>query len=867
MENDDGKPDGQTEDRGASHVRAVSDDGETRTLAPKHLADLESSGLTAQTIEWSQVRSEGKSSAIADVLGWSWRNGGGLVFPFIDYDSRKVVLARVKPDRPRHRQKRGKRKPVKYEQPPNTSAHPYIGPHTIREQRFDGAAQVVWGEGEKKTLLLDQLGHAAIGLTGCHNFNDAEALKNGDGLQWSKALAKYAQRFVKGKRHLLCPDSDVFTNDNVMLANRRLAGLLLEGGAMSVHMVAIPGGDDGIGIDDYFVSHGTDKTRALFAAAVPVAPGEDISPIAPKDPLVKLSSLSWLRPAKLDADLRLPPRFEVRRDRSLWVEPSDARPDGEYKEIMRSVMLPVRLLDELDGDEQRIEVTYYARGRWHRDAIDRKAVRDARRALAELPPGVTVDSNNAAHVVLWIGEYMRHNELRMRAFRFVSACGWQDTEDERCFLLDVPITAGTSSTLVADDAGERSEIIKALKPRGKFDAHASALRAAFAEDTVAAIAILGALAAPLLEPLGAPNFAINFHGDSSRGKSSMLKIASSVYGNPRSEQWVGSWNATGTAMELRAATLSHLPLCFDEVGAGDLKSIDRWIYMLINGSGKSRGDRTLRVRKTFSWRTVVLSTGEHELVDEQANTGAQVRVLQFRVRGFGDLDAAGVDALRDACERNFGHVGRRWIESLVAIEDWSKYVELFEESKRQFRSKESGALMQRQSVYYALLAVTEHLASSALGVGELGGKTVRGLFADTSRRREVQGAAERAREVVSEWIASEPLTFPALEINSGGALVAKTVASVKRINGVRYRGFVCFLPSELRARLQAHGISHSEATSAWNDAGELDTDPGRKTKRMRWDGKRVNVFAVACGAVGLDDAAGTQASLSGDFGD
>jgi len=719
--------------------------------------------------------------------------------------------------------------------------------------------------------LLDQLGYAAIGLTGCHNFNDSDKLKKGDGLTWSPALRKYAERFVRGRHHVIAYDSDLWVNEHVMLAARRLAGLLLDGGAASVKLARVPADprdeDRGVGVDDYYVEHGEAKLRAVLEAAETCAAGEDVSPIPPRDPLLKLASVPWLRAAKIDPDLRLPPRFEIRRDRSLWAEPPSEKPEGDQREIMRSAIIPVRLLDALDGDEQRLEIVYHARDSWHRAVVDRKAVRDARRALAELPPGVAIDSNNAALVVLWLGEYMRHNEGRMRALRFVSQCGWQDTEDERCFLLDVPISQGDEPGLVADDSGDRSEIIKALKPRGDADAHYKAVRAAFNEDPVAAIAILGALAAPLLEPLGAPNFAINFHGDSSKGKTSMVKVAGSIYGDPRSEQWLGSWNATGTAMELRAATLTHLPLCFDEVGAGDTKTIDRWIYMLINGAGKSRGDRSLQIRKTMSWRTVVLSTGEHELVDEQANTGAQVRVLQFRVRGFGKLDGAGVDTLRDACERNYGHVGRTWIESLVEIEDWTPYVEIFEKCKRQFRAKETGTLMQRQSVYYALLAVAEHLAHDVLGIGLPLGATVRKLFADTSLRREVQSAVERAREVVSEWIASEPLTFPALEVNSAGVLIAKTAASVKRINGVRHKGFVCFLPGALRTCLEAHGISHAEVVAAWLDAGELDTDPGRKTKRMRWDGKKVSTVAVVCTALGLDDAGTAAAQMGADFAD
>jgi len=175
--------------------------------------------------------------------------------------------------------------------------------------------------------------------------------------------------------------------------------------------------------------------------------------------------------------------------------------------------------------------------------------------------------------------------------------------------------------------------------------------------------------------------------------------------------------------------------------------------------------------------------------------------------------------------------------------------------------------MQRQSVYFALLCVAEHLAAGTVGIGQVGGKTVRALFDDAERRREIQSAAERAREVVSEWIASEPRTFPPLSMTSGGALVAQTHASVKRIAGVRYKDRICFLPGELRGRLASHGISSGEVVAAWNDAGLLDVDGGRKTKRMRWDGKRIAVFALDCAAIGIDAAESKDVQTSADFSD
>lgn len=858
---------------GAPHVRAVKPgSGPTRTLATNHVADLASSGLTPETMALSGVYSEAQSKLIAKLLGWSWRNGAALVFPFLDYDSRRLLLCRVKPDSPRLRGP--KDKTVKYEQPKNTGAVPYFGPRCLREHWLEREATIYWVEGEKKTLCLDQLGYAAIGITGCHVWNDGAAHRAGDGMVWGKAFRKYAERFIATKRHVLVFDSDSATNKDVMLALQRLAGLLLQDGAISTWFVRIPPDKKypkrGIGIDDYYVEHGEQATRDLITAAERVAIGETVQPIAPKDPLLKLCKLSWLKDANLDRDLRLPPRFDIRRDHSLWLDAPLEKVDAPPKEVMRAALLPTALLQSVDDDEQRIEVAYYARGHWRRSVVDRRALRDARRALIELPPAVAIDSNNAALVVGWLSEFMRHNEHRLELRRYVGKHGWQTLEGgARCFLLDAPIVSAAEAdsgrvSIVADESGDRGEMLAALRPQGTLSGHKAALARAFNEDKVCALMILAALAAPLLKPLGAPNFALHLFGDSSRGKTSKLVCGASVYGNPGSEQWVGSWNATTTAMELRAMTLCDLPLLFDEVGAGDKGALERALYMLVNGSGRSRAQRSLQLRKTPSWRTIVCSTGEHLLATEVANTGAQVRVLQHRVSGFGGLDAAGVDEIREACASHSGHVGRVWLQHLVEIDDWQPYRDVYRTAKDQFRSKEDGTLMQRQAVFYALLALAEHMAHDfGLGFGCQGGGTVRELFVDTDTRRDIRSAGERAIDSVSGWIAREPHSFPSLTFNTSGGLIARVKQNVQKINGVRHRDQIYFIPDALRWHLEHAGLSFSEVIASWKDLGCLSCDKKRKLKRVRWDGNRVWVVSVSSEAFGLHK----QTELQGEFGD
>ena len=313
-----------------------------------------------------------------------------MVLPFHDYDSGKLLLARVKPDRPRMRTRGARKRPIKYEQAPATGAVPYIPPRTLREQRLDDPTRpIVWVEGEKKALLLDELGFAVIGLTGSHNWNDSEKYRNGDGLTWSKPLRKYGERFVRGRRHVICFDSDAFVNDNVVLAMRRLAGLLLDGGAASVSVVRVPPDpkdeERGRGIDDYHVEEGHEASARVLAAlgAYRARRGANADPAA--RPAAESSARSHGCAARnsipICACLRV---SRSRRDRSLWAEPPPDKPDADTRELMRGVVLPSRMLRELgEGEEERLEIAYFASG--HMAARNRRSESLSGRAARPRP--------------------------------------------------------------------------------------------------------------------------------------------------------------------------------------------------------------------------------------------------------------------------------------------------------------------------------------------------------------------------------------------------------------------------------------------------------------------------------------------------
>lgn len=834
-----------------------------RELHPKHLEQLRASGLSDETIELAELYTEGNFKVLAELMNrriWPRTCGAALVFPFFEPGIADPIAYRVRPTTPRVDNRRRKHRTVKYDQAEDAGVLVYLPPRARKHDWYASRSQpLYWTEGEKKALLLDQLGLCAIGLTGVYNFGDVRHKDQTGEERFHPIIRQHV--IVDGRAHVIVFDADAAKNEDVMRAAQRLSGLLQHYGAGSVRFVTPPSTDHK-GIDDHYHAFGEVATRELLSTAT------EIEGIDPKEPHTKARAFKALRHAPVDEDVCVPPDYDVRKDGSLW-KVGDAK-NGDQK-VASSTMLVQRYLSDQYTGEGRADVCFERDGAWHSTCVTLRALCDARTMVAELSSiGAPVTSNSAGKLVDWFDDLGRANSGRLVTVPSVSRAGWHRigagghpssgsnghdpgksngasvAQATRVFVLNEPVFAADETKLLAlDTRGDRRKIFGAMRPRGSYEAHLSALQQAFAADPVCAAMICGALAAPLLLPLSAPNFAVHLPGDSSRGKTSMLKIAGSIYGDPNNEQWVANWNSTAVAAELRAATLCDLPQCYDEVGAGDVQAIERLVYMLIGGGGRSRGSKDLTIRETPSWRTVVLSTGERELAGEETATGAQVRVVQLPVGGFGELGAAEIDALRQGCIDNAGQFGRLYVERLLDVDDWAPFVAAYQRQIAQFRLAARNPLQGRVATYFALLAMAEAIAAQ-MELGDPTGQTMHRLFAAIDRRQEVRPLAERALDLVSDWVLSESDSFPFLVPDVTGAEEPKGRNGGRPVNGFRkHEGrLLLLIPSQLRGFLDRHKLSTASVTREWAARGWLQTDGGRLGKVVRIGGKPTRVYAL-----------------------
>ncbi|WP_257288533.1 DUF927 domain-containing protein, partial [Endozoicomonas sp. SESOKO2] len=129
-------------------------------------------------------------------------------------------------------------------------------------------------------------------------------------------------------------------------------------------------------------------------------------------------------------------------------------------------------------------------------------------------------------------------------------------------------------------------------------------------------AAMSALAGPLLKLCRGESAGFHFYGATSGGKTTLLQVAASVWGDGTDPQEgadhtsIRKWHSTGNALEATAQMHNDMTLCLDEVGQVEPGDLGNIIYMLSGGQPKGRSQIEGGLKKQVTWRLLFLSNGE-----------------------------------------------------------------------------------------------------------------------------------------------------------------------------------------------------------------------------------------------------------------
>lgn len=267
-----------------------------------------------------------------------------------------------------------------------------------------------------------------------------------------------------------------------------------------------------------------------------------------------------------------------------------------------------------------------------------------------------------------------------------------------------------------------------FKQRGKLADWQKHIAAPCAGNSRLVFSICAAFAPALLDCTGMESGGFHLRGDSSTGKTTALRVAASVWGGA---EYLQRWRATDNGLEALAAQHSDCLLVLDEISQVDPKAAGEVAYMLANGSGKARANRTGTMRDTANWRLLFLSSGEAGLAEHMAianrkpKAGMEIRLLDIPAdagNGLGLFDtlhdyasgAAFSKAITEAALKHYGAPALAFIAK--AVEHLDKLPGMVKEAQRGFIARnlpsESGGQAHRAALRFAMVGAAGEIATA-----------------------------------------------------------------------------------------------------------------------------------------------------------
>ncbi len=316
-------------------------------------------------------------------------------------------------------------------------------------------------------------------------------------------------------------------------------------------------------------------------------------------------------------------------------------------------------------------------------------------------------------------QHIQTAKVEARA-RCVERTGWHDGS----FVMPNKTIGNNIEKIIFQSAANTQST---FKQKGTLAAWQEHIAKPCAGNSRLVFAISAAFASPMLEVTGMESGGVHFRGDSSTGKTTALRVASSVWGGL---DYLQRWRATDNGLESLAAQHSDCLLVLDELSQVDPKAAGEVAYMLANGSGKVRSIRTGAMRDTASWRLLFLSSGEAGLTEHMAlagrkpKAGQEIRLLDIPAdagRGFGVFDtlhehiggAAFSKVLNDAVAKYYGVASIAFLSKLV--ENLDKINTHVKKLQKEFTDKhlngDAGGQANRAALRFALIAAAGEIAT------------------------------------------------------------------------------------------------------------------------------------------------------------
>lgn len=325
---------------------------------------------------------------------------------------------------------------------------------------------------------------------------------------------------------------------------------------------------------------------------------------------------------------------------------------GEQLACYHPILITQRMINAETGKE-KVKIAFQKGLQWKEIIVDKTTIASSNKIVGLADYGVSVTSETSKSLVKFLSDLENFNISQIDTRVSTSKFGWINGEfmpyglniefDSESKFRDI-----FESVQSHGDYQTWMELMRKIRKSGRYEPQ---------------LYMAGSFASVLLKPLNILPFILNLWGETGKGKTVALMVATSIWANPAENKYITDPVSSQVALEVRDDILNNLPMVIDDLSKTRDKYGDAFtdiIYMLCGGKGKDRSNVNLGLNKATTWQNVVLTNIERPLATETMQGGAINRILDFEMEE-GSIFKNG-NRVVEIISKNYGFAGRMFID-------------------------------------------------------------------------------------------------------------------------------------------------------------------------------------------------------------
>ncbi|WP_238942645.1 DUF927 domain-containing protein [Planococcus beigongshangi] len=363
--------------------------------------------------------------------------------------------------------------------------------------------------------------------------------------------------------------------------------------------------------------------------------------------------------------------------------------------VCRNFPVITRKLSNVERSEVFYEVYWRSDQREFREVVPAIGISTKSELLKLADKNLAVTDRNAKDLIFYFERYIAENHIPYH--HAVDRMGHIKTAFIHPLMSD-------NVEIMPPDIGEK-QTLEAFQSQGTQEEWLRNVLYKVKDRPKVLAILLSSFTSVILKDLRLSPFIVDLSGVTSRGKTTALHVAASVWGT---SHLINEWNATKVSIERKSAFLNSFPAFYDDSMKAQEYQLQQIVYNYSGGRSKGRGS-IKGSQMEYTWNNLLISTGENSLVEYARQAGgAAARILPLTGLPFEGVDHKFFNELYQSVDKYHGRIGIDFLEQWK--EKKADYIGLYAQYNDQFQKLSAGNdVLGRIARHYAAIVFTAHL--------------------------------------------------------------------------------------------------------------------------------------------------------------